>query len=139
MGWTEKIRKLTIELLRAGRCERFDDVVEAVVASAEGRKHAALMNRAVDSETDAYFESVDVRIPRVVVDQGVKALKEILGEIVVLDEDGESEERDEGTAGGVAVKEEGDEDEGAGDTSSATTSAGGGSPVKKKGKSTTAK
>lgn len=104
-----------------------------MVASAEGRKHAALMNRAADSETDAYFESVDVRIPRVVVDQGVKALKEVLGEIVVLDEEEEEREKgtEDGAGDGAAVKEE---DEGGVDTSSATTSAGGGSPVKKKGK-----
>lgn len=132
MGWTEKIRKLTLELLRAGRCERFDDVVEAVVASAEGRKHSALMNRAEDSDTEAYFENVDVRIPRVVVDQGVRALKEVWGEVLVLDEEGE-EKGDKADAnagkGGkgvkgdapVAVKKEDAEDEGGGD----------GSPVKK--------
>lgn len=97
MGWIEKIRKLTIELLRAGRCERFDDVVDAVVATAEGRKHAALANtnsngnaNAGDSESGVYFENVDVRIPRIVVEQGVKALKEVLGEVVILE--GEEDE-----------------------------------------------
>lgn len=139
MGWTEKIRKLTVELLRAGRCERFDDVVEAVVASAEGRKHSALMNRAEDSDTEAYFENVDVRIPRVVVDQGVRALKEVWGEVLVLDEEGEekgdkvdgnAEKAGKGAKGdaAVTVKKEDAEDEGGGDTSA---NAANGSPVKK--------
>ncbi|KAE8154711.1 hypothetical protein BDV25DRAFT_147303 [Aspergillus avenaceus] len=96
MGWTEKIRKLSQELLRAGRCERFDDVVEAVVASAEGRKHPVL--EGLDSangeeknngngDTDGYFEKVDVRIPEAVVEQGVRAIKEVLRDVVVMDDD----------------------------------------------------
>lgn len=42
LGWTEKVTSLATELLRAGRCETFDDVMDAVVASAEGRSHPAL-------------------------------------------------------------------------------------------------
>ncbi|CAI7661944.1 unnamed protein product [Penicillium manginii] len=41
-GWTERVTSLATELLRAGRCETFDDVMDAVVASAEGRSHPAL-------------------------------------------------------------------------------------------------
>lgn len=115
MGWTEKIRKLTAELLRAGRCERFDDVVDAVVATAEGRKHAALAGSSSSAnantgtggngngsaageggETAAYFENVDVRIPRVVVEQGVKALKEVIGEVVVLEGEEDAGKKNEG-------------------------------------------
>ncbi|KAB8069514.1 hypothetical protein BDV29DRAFT_48303 [Aspergillus leporis] len=98
VGWTEKIRKLSLELMRAGRCERFDDVVEAVVASAEGRKHPVLAgldttteddrnNYNGDGDGDGYFEKVDVRIPQAVVEQGVRAIKEVLREVVVMDDD----------------------------------------------------
>ncbi|XHG04281.1 hypothetical protein AWENTII_007557 [Aspergillus wentii] len=59
-GWTEKIRKLSLELLRAGRCERFDDVVEAVVASAEGRKHPALVDGDHHDEDNSTSTSADV-------------------------------------------------------------------------------
>jgi hypothetical protein len=34
LGWTEKVTTLATELLRAGRCETFDDVMAAVLASA---------------------------------------------------------------------------------------------------------
>ncbi|KAF5866411.1 hypothetical protein ETB97_011963 [Aspergillus alliaceus] len=95
MGWTEKVRKLSQELLRAGRCERFDDVVEAVVASAEGRKHPVLAGldtvneeeKNSNGDAEGYFEKVDVRIPEAVVEQGVRAIKEVLREVVVLDDD----------------------------------------------------
>ncbi|KAI9930486.1 hypothetical protein MW887_011240 [Aspergillus wentii] len=96
-GWTEKIRKLSLELLRAGRCERFDDVVEAVVASAEGRKHPALVDGDHHDEDNSTstsadvaeggVENVDVRIPKAVVEQGVRAIKEVLREIVELEDD----------------------------------------------------
>ncbi|PIG82609.1 hypothetical protein AARAC_004005 [Aspergillus arachidicola] len=95
MGWTEKVRKLSQELLRGGRCERFDDVVEAVVASAEGRKHPSLAgldnvneeDKNSNGDADGYFEKVDVRIPEAVVEQGVRAIKEVLREVLVLDDD----------------------------------------------------
>lgn len=95
MGWTEKVRKLTVELLRAGGCEGFDDVVEAVLASAEEEGHKALKEAGRDPETRTYFENVDVKIPKVVVEQGAKALKEAIGEIVILDEE-EGNGKDEG-------------------------------------------
>ncbi|PYI13235.1 hypothetical protein BO86DRAFT_275849, partial [Aspergillus japonicus CBS 114.51] len=117
-GWTEKIRRLAQELLRGGRCERFDEVIEAVVASAEGRRHPSLhspsrtntngaagiknededaSDHAANGRKDAsgsgdnaaYFETVDVRIPSAVVEQGVRALKEVLREVVILEGDGD--------------------------------------------------
>ncbi|KAL4862220.1 hypothetical protein BDV12DRAFT_203258 [Aspergillus spectabilis] len=95
LGWTDKIRRLSVELLRANRCERFDDVVEAVVASAQGRSHPFLEDGEShynngNGEVDEFqFSSVDVRIPSVVVEQGVRALKDVLREVVILeDEDG---------------------------------------------------
>ncbi|KAL5336358.1 hypothetical protein BJX70DRAFT_372839 [Aspergillus crustosus] len=102
IGWTDKIRRLSLELLRANRCERFDDVLEAVVASAQGRSHPCLE----DGDGDTYgnngngnsngdigeefqFSNVDVRVPGMVVEQGVRVIKDLLREVVVLeDEDG---------------------------------------------------
>lgn len=123
LGWTEKIRRLSTELLRANRCERFDDVVEAVVASAQGRPHPFLSdsdtntNTNTDSNANANantsagnrvnhshnsngeveavegssysFENADVRIPGVVVEQGVRAIKDVLKEVVVLEDEGD--------------------------------------------------
>ncbi|KAJ5811453.1 hypothetical protein N7474_007754 [Penicillium riverlandense] len=110
LGWTDKVTTLATELLRAGRCETFDDVMDAVVASAEGRSHPALgpapsshnqngdakqngskgnptngtaLNTRFDSEK--YFEGVDVRIPEAVVGEGVRGLKDILRDMVDLE------------------------------------------------------
>ncbi|KAL1857749.1 hypothetical protein Plec18167_001849 [Paecilomyces lecythidis] len=118
-GWTDRVRALSLELLRAGRCERFDEVVEAVVALAEGKSHPAVSSAAqnghrssrngngtkkghndeedadadadgdpdadMDPDTLAFFENVDVRIPRGVVHQGVKAVKEALRDVVMIE------------------------------------------------------
>ncbi|PYI33942.1 hypothetical protein BP00DRAFT_391181 [Aspergillus indologenus CBS 114.80] len=121
-GWTEKIRRLAQELLRGGRCERFDEVIEAVVACAEGRRHPSLpagsrsntngaagikeeeedasdhaangrknanANNNNNGDNAAYFDTVDVRIPSAVVEQGVRAIKEVLREVVILEGDGD--------------------------------------------------
>lgn len=121
VGWTERVTSLATELLRAGRCETFDDVMDAVVASAEGMSHPALGskhatkqngeatsngtkegksngtkkgNAASGSSTEngphdpsKYIEEVDVRIPDTVVDEGVRGLKDILREMVDMEED----------------------------------------------------
>ncbi|OOQ88494.1 hypothetical protein PEBR_12386 [Penicillium brasilianum] len=120
VGWTEKITSLATELLRAGRCETFDDVMEAVVASAEGRTHPALGSKNSKQNGDAtsngtketksngtkkgndaagssnsntpydpvkYIEEVDVRIPEPIVDEGVRGLKDILREMVDLEDE----------------------------------------------------
>ncbi|KAL3473959.1 hypothetical protein BJX99DRAFT_232420 [Aspergillus californicus] len=108
-GWTEKIRRLSLDLLRANRCERFDEVVEAVVASAQGRRHP-IIERDFDSDTNGAhngesngdgdsFQDVDVRIPSAVVEQGVRAIKEVLREVVLLEDDGEGE-KERGSIGG---------------------------------------
>lgn len=115
-GWTERITSLATELLRAGRCETFDDVLDAVVASAEGRSHPALgskntseqngessngvegkangtkKDKSKNSENTPYdplkyIEQVDVRIPNTVVDEGVRGLKDILREMVDLEDE----------------------------------------------------
>ncbi|EPS32897.1 hypothetical protein POX_d04953 [Penicillium oxalicum] len=120
-GWTEKITSLATELLRAGRCETFDDVMEAVIASAEGRTHPALGSKNAEqpgtkasngtkearsngarrgndsgntTKSDGpydpakYIEEVDVRIPEAIVDEGVRGLKDILREMVDLEDEG---------------------------------------------------
>ncbi|PKX99972.1 hypothetical protein P168DRAFT_293854 [Aspergillus campestris IBT 28561] len=102
-GWTERIRKLATELLRAGRCERFDEVVDAVVATAEGRipsssslflddqNYAHSQKYDHDNETEngggGGGEDIDVRIPSAVVEQGVRAIKEVLREVAVRDDE----------------------------------------------------
>ena len=118
MGWTEKIRTLSLELLRAGRCERFDEVVDAVIASAECRPHPAfdLSNQnptsnaantsngsgagihgngngstgkngmVLSADAEAYLENVDVRIPAVVVEHGVRMVKDVLKDVVAWED-----------------------------------------------------
>ncbi|KAJ5770209.1 uncharacterized protein N7511_002260 [Penicillium nucicola] len=105
VGWTDKVTTLATELLRAGRCETFDDVMEAIVASAEGRPHRALGSKATNGESTTngtngtkkgskenpaydplkYIEEVDVRIPETVVDEGVRGLKDILRDVADLE------------------------------------------------------
>lgn len=121
VGWTDRVTGLATELLRAGRCETFEDVMNAVVASAEGRTHPALGSKYSDhhedgttngtkegkpngtkkgdegagSNSDAtpydpvkFIEEVDVRIPETVVDEGVRGLKDILRDMVDLEDEG---------------------------------------------------
>ncbi|KAJ5559017.1 hypothetical protein N7535_009115 [Penicillium sp. DV-2018c] len=103
LGWTDKITTLAAELLRAGRCETFDDVMEAVLASAEGRSHPALGARSNGQTTGTtngtkkgknqpfdplkYIEEVNVRIPEAVVDEGVRGLKDIIREVADLEDE----------------------------------------------------
>ncbi|CAI7633333.1 unnamed protein product [Penicillium glandicola] len=101
LGWTDKVTTLATELLRAGRCETFDDVMAAVLASAEGRTHPALGPK-VANETNGikkgnkakdnppydplkYIEEIDIRIPETVVDEGVRGLKDIIREVADLE------------------------------------------------------
>ncbi|KAJ5120717.1 uncharacterized protein N7515_010105 [Penicillium bovifimosum] len=103
LGWTEKITTLATELLRAGRCETFDDVMAAVLASAEGRSHPALevrSNGQANGTTNGtkkgkdqpydplkYIKEVNVCIPESVVDEGVRGLKDIIREVADLEGD----------------------------------------------------
>ncbi|PWY70717.1 hypothetical protein BO83DRAFT_438393 [Aspergillus eucalypticola CBS 122712] len=139
LGWTERIRKLAQELLRGGRCERFDEVFEAVVASAEGRKHPILAeankakqqsngnNSGGDEDGSSGIgdlEAFDVRIPSAVVEQGVRALKEVLREVVVAEDGGdilgdvENGHKEEGGGGGGGGKGSKNSKDGGGDTAS---------------------
>ncbi|CAI7657596.1 unnamed protein product [Penicillium discolor] len=110
LGWTDKVTTLATELLRAGRCETFDDVMAAVLASAEGRTHPALGAKIANGETTngtketngvkkgnkvkdhphpydplKYIEEIDIRIPETVVDEGVRGLKDIIREVADLE------------------------------------------------------
>ncbi|RDW79151.1 uncharacterized protein DSM5745_06003 [Aspergillus mulundensis] len=128
LGWTEKIRRLSTELLRANRCERFDDVVEAVVASAQGRSHPFLVDSDSENSSGARanhthnangdvdgvegnggysFENADVRIPSVVVEQGYRAIKDLLREVVILEDEGDGAGSSSGptsSSGNIAVE-----------------------------------
>lgn len=121
VGWTDRVTSLATELLRAGRCETFEDVMNAVVASAEGLTHPALGSKHTDRHEDGtpngtkegkpngtkkgdegaggnsdntpydplkFIEEVDVRIPETVVDEGVRGLKDILRDMVDLEDEG---------------------------------------------------
>jgi hypothetical protein len=105
-GWTERVRNLSLQLLRAGKCDHFDDMFEAVVALAEGRPLPASTNNdhydknnvnslykgdARDTELEQFFDTIDVRIPSSVVEQGVKQIKEALRPIIELEDDGGGE------------------------------------------------
>lgn len=158
MGWTEKIRTLSLELLRAGRCERFDEVVDAVMASAECRPHPAFDLSAAPSyngtasasngtghakgaknggtakngntnanangtglsaDAEAYLENVDVRIPSVVVEHGVRMVKDVLKDVVSWEDGSSLDEGAEQGAGGAGG--------GAGQATSGSKGGGGGS------------
>ena len=124
-GWTERIRKLATELLRAGRCERFDQVVDAVVATAEGRipsSSSLFLDQSDDAHNHQYDhdhdtengggEDIDVRIPSAVVEQGVRAIKEVLREVAVRDDESDlldgSEDGSSGSEPPAKGKREGD-------------------------------
>ena len=170
MGWTEKIRTLSLELLRAGRCERFDEVVDAVIASAECRAHPAFdlstsgsngagrngsaqngsgsngrgnangntsnggNGMGLSADAEAYLENVDVRIPAVVVEHGVRMVKEVLKDAVVW-EDGsaldDTLDTGKGSLAGASGKRLDREDSGDSSGKGKNSDA---SPVKKTGK-----
>ena len=147
MGWTEKIRTLSLELLRAGRCERFDEVVDAVIASAECRAHPAFdlsgangsgnsngNGMVLSADAEAYLENVDVRIPAVVVEHGVRMVKEVLKDVVVF-EDGSAldDTPDTGKGGHAGASGKRLDKEDSGDSSGKGKN-GDASPVKKTGK-----
>ncbi|KKZ61419.1 hypothetical protein EMCG_03975 [[Emmonsia] crescens] len=46
-GWTEQVRRLALELLRAGHCDRFEEVVDTVVALATGSEDVTASSLAV--------------------------------------------------------------------------------------------
>lgn len=104
-GWTERVRTLALELLRAGRCERFDELFDAVLAKAEGRTHPSFSSSQVNGNGngvgDEYqadvLENTDVRIPSAVVELGVRMVREALrlAEDIELEDDGEEEEEED--------------------------------------------
>ncbi|QKX58300.1 uncharacterized protein TRUGW13939_05422 [Talaromyces rugulosus] len=105
-GWTERIQSLTLDLLRAGRCSQFDELVDVVVALAAGEAHPTVPEADSDSSnstttttnghggttngvgsSEPLFNNLDVRIPKDVVDQGVKALKDSIRPIATIEGD----------------------------------------------------
>ena len=101
IGWTERVKCLSLELIRAGRCEKFDDVVEAIVAGAEGREHPCLPSNSNLTVGNGNHDNsngndlsevgnIDVRVPPSVVEQGVTVIREALGDVFVIEADDES-------------------------------------------------
>ncbi|KAJ5239174.1 hypothetical protein N7468_003793 [Penicillium chermesinum] len=84
-GWTERVTSLATELLRAHRCETFDDVLDAVNGgtsngTTEGKANGTKKDGSTNAENAPYdplkyIEEVDVRIPDTVVDEGGARLK----------------------------------------------------------------
>ncbi|CRG84150.1 hypothetical protein PISL3812_01475 [Talaromyces islandicus] len=115
-GWTERIQSLTLDLLRAGRCSQFDELVDVVVALAAGESHPTMpevdssnsnnnntnghgmgTNGVVGGGSEPLFNNIDVRIPKEVVDQGVKALKDSIRPIATIEGDEDTAEPDAST------------------------------------------
>ncbi|EED22846.1 conserved hypothetical protein [Talaromyces stipitatus ATCC 10500] len=131
-GWTERVQSLSLELLRAGRCTHFDDMVDVVVTLATGQTHPIVpeannntttngheknssngtataangVNNATSSES--FFRDIDVRIPKEVVEQGVRSLKDSLRSFATIedDDDGGPEVDDKELTNGKASKSE---------------------------------
>ncbi|KAJ5953308.1 hypothetical protein N7454_000204 [Penicillium verhagenii] len=125
VGWTEQVANLTTELIRTGRCKTFEDLIEAVMASAEGRSHPALGAKKYPPLGDAsangstkegkangtkkgnsdknseilpfdpikFIEEVDVRVPEAVVAEGVRGLRDILREMVDLEDESNGDKK----------------------------------------------
>lgn len=119
-GWTERIQSLTLDLLRAGRCSQFDELVDVVVALAAGESHPTVpeadnsntttnghghgTNGVVGGGSEPQFNNLDVRIPKEVVDQGVKALKDSIRPIATIEGDEDIAETD--ASNNIASKSE---------------------------------
>lgn len=112
-GWAERIQSLSAELLRAGRCSHFDDMVDIVVTLATGQSHPAVpeanssttTTNGHDSSTatvnghnanssESFFRDIDVRIPKEIVEQGVRALKDSIRTFVTIEDDEDGTEAD---------------------------------------------
>lgn len=130
-GWAERVQCLSLELLRAGRCTHFDDMVDVVVALAAGQTHPlvpeanananndknnpasnsvatnghekhnisdaanGISNALNSSSSEAFFRDIDVRIPKEVVEQGVRTLKDSLRLFATIEDDHDGPDADE--------------------------------------------
>lgn len=110
-GWAERVQSLSLELLRAGRCTHFDDMVDVVVTLATGQTHPVVpeannntnghekggatngVSNATTSES--FFRDIDVRIPKEIVEQGVRSLKDSLRSFAMIEDDDDGPEVDE--------------------------------------------
>lgn len=110
-GWAESVQSLSLELLRAGRCTQFDDMVDVVVTLATGQTHPVVpeannttnghdkgtaTNGASNATTpESFFRDIDVRIPKEIVEQGVRSLKDSLRSFATIEDDADGPEVDE--------------------------------------------
>ncbi|KAF3400381.1 hypothetical protein EIK77_010091 [Talaromyces pinophilus] len=110
-GWAERVQSLALELLRAGRCTHFDDLVDVVVTLATGQTHPVVpeansntnghdkggatngVSNATTSES--FFRDIDVRIPKEIVEQGVRSLKDSIRSFATIEDDDDGPEVDE--------------------------------------------
>ncbi|OKL58078.1 hypothetical protein UA08_06624 [Talaromyces atroroseus] len=118
-GWAERIQSLSLELLRAGRCTHFDDMVDIVVTLATGQTHPAVpeannnssnnanatanghsgtnsFNGNTANNSESFFRDIDVRIPKEIVEQGVRALRDSIRPFAVIEDDEDGSEADGG-------------------------------------------
>lgn len=102
-GWAERVQSLSLELLRAGRCTHFDDMVDVVVTLATGQTHPLVpeanssanghdKGRAINgagnaTNSESFFRDIDVRIPKEIVEQGVRSLKDSLRSFATIEDD----------------------------------------------------
>jgi hypothetical protein len=123
-GWAERVQSLSLELLRAGRCTHFDDMVDVVVTLAAGQTHpnvpeannttnghdkGSATNRASNATNpETFFRDIDVRIPKEIVEQGVRSLKDSLRSFATIedDDDGPELHDDKELTNGKATKSE---------------------------------
>ncbi|RAO69630.1 uncharacterized protein BHQ10_005642 [Talaromyces amestolkiae] len=102
-GWAERVQSLSLELLRAGRCTHFDDMVDVVVTLATGQTHpvvpeansstnghdkgTAVNGAGNATNSESFFRDIDVRIPKEIVEQGVRSLKDSLRSFATIEDD----------------------------------------------------
>ncbi|KAL9622196.1 MAG: hypothetical protein Q9160_003379 [Pyrenula sp. 1 TL-2023] len=87
-GWKDRVRELSLELLRSGECQTYEQVMAEVVRRAGG---GAWGKEDADSKRIGgdRIDEIDVKVPKVAVEKGVKYVKASLrGAVEVVGEDG---------------------------------------------------
>ncbi|KAL9105761.1 MAG: hypothetical protein Q9227_009109 [Pyrenula ochraceoflavens] len=88
-GWTDRVKELSLELLRSGKCNTFEQVMGEVVRKAGGEwgwaKQTMANGHTSDEGDDDEGSRTDIKVPKEVVEQGVKYMKEALKGVVEVD------------------------------------------------------
>lgn len=80
-GWKDRVRELSLELLRSGECRTYEQVMAEVVMRAGGgvwRKDDGEKRR-ISGER---FDDIDVKLPKEAVDKGATYVKAVLWDAV---------------------------------------------------------